>query len=121
MGDAEDDLDWSGMFEFPEISNRGIKLNIEARKALERKIKRNKAYLEGSWSLIERTKKMKMQKKYYVGSEAISINEKYMGTLEEAIEKAKDWVSANGRERYIVKVVKVVKPASRPIIVESVD
>ena len=77
------------------------------------------------WSEV--MSKMTMTRRYYVGAESISKAMENTGrcpvlkTLDEAITEARSYVESGANDvRYIVEVVKIVRRASQPIIVENV-
>ena len=68
-----------------------------------------------------------MTRRYYVGAESISKAMENTGrcpalkTLDEALTEAKSYVESGADDvRYVVEVVKIVRRASQPVIVEDV-
>lgn len=63
--------------------------------------------------------KVTMTKRYYMGSESV-VDSDFLGTLSEATEKAKAAVERGDEVRYVVEVVRIVRRANQPVIVEEV-
>lgn len=68
--------------------------------------------------------KRTMTKRFYVGSKSISESDgdsSFLTTLGEALENAREKVESGERNIcYIVQIVKIVRRANQPIIVEDV-
>lgn len=58
-------------------------------------------------------------KKFYVGSQTAPHSDWAHQTLKGAIEHAKRLVESTNTDQYVVQVVRVVKRAPRPIVVET--
>lgn len=64
-------------------------------------------------------KELTEMKKFYVGSTNVSDSWKH-STLQAAINHAKERCEETDEIQYVVQIVRIVKPAKRPIIVEKV-
>lgn len=64
-----------------------------------------------------------MTRRFYLGSSHISMSDGHsdvLTTLQEALDKAKESVEEGNREiAYVVEVVRIVRKANTPIIVEE--
>lgn len=63
--------------------------------------------------------KVTMTRRFYVGSRSV-IDNNFLRTLGEAIEQAKTAVENGDECRYVVEVVRVVRRASTPVVIEEV-
>jgi hypothetical protein len=73
----------------------------------------------GEWKPVKE-EPVKELKKFYVGRPGVARSAWAKDTLTEAIEHAKELVEKTGEEQVIVKVIRVVRRVSPPIIVETV-
>lgn len=62
----------------------------------------------------------KITRKFYVGSSTVANSDWGHTTLEAAIQHAKSLCEENDTEQIVVQIVRRVKPANRPVIVEKV-
>jgi hypothetical protein len=66
---------------------------------------------------------MKMEKRFYVGSAHLALGgEPYVKrTVEEAIDEASRRCAESGDPQIVVQIIRVVRRASAPVVVENVD
>lgn len=62
-------------------------------------------------------------KKYYMGTLSLHPDSVMLKTLDDAVEDCSKYLTANPNidERYIVKVVKIVRRKSLPVIIEDIE
>ena len=80
-------------------------------------------YLEKNNPTLRNELMGKITKKFYVGSRSMidgSRSDWAKSTLQEAINHASELCSETDEEQIVVQIVRVIRPAKRPIVVEKV-
>lgn len=63
--------------------------------------------------------KVTMTKRFYLGSASV-VNGNNLCTLSEATEKGVSAIESGDEERYVVEVVRIIRRAQQPIIIQDV-